>query len=199
MLRTNGVFGIDLGGGVRPGDGVYRFKERFHGLAKPLHGVRQIYNPAKYEELCRAAGVLASLSYFPAYRSGRLCVSEGASAEDPVDVAWNGRRIAEHSRFREQLQRRAESVSIGRSAHGTNHTRQRCPRRPSVLYHQVGQSRVNRPTGIWRHRRNFHCCKSTLEFGSLRRIVANGETTIHNLRVRDVDHCVRIRLGESTQ
>lgn len=69
QLRDRGVESLNLGGGVVPGDGVYRFKQRFHGKERPLLGVRQVYDPAAYEDLCRRSGAdPASPGRFPAYR-----------------------------------------------------------------------------------------------------------------------------------
>jgi Acetyltransferase (GNAT) domain len=68
-LRERGVDVLNLGGGVRPGDGVYRFKERFNGMPKALQAVRQIYDHEKYDELCRIAGVAGAGRWFPAYRA----------------------------------------------------------------------------------------------------------------------------------
>lgn len=68
-LRENGVTSLNLGGGVQPGDGVYQFKERFHGRLQPLRALRQVYDPVAYTRLCRASGVPAEASdRFPAYR-----------------------------------------------------------------------------------------------------------------------------------
>ena len=71
ILQAKKVSVLNLGGGVRPGDGVYRFKERFHGVPKPILSVRQVYNSAEYDRLCREAGVSTSAAYFPAYRAAR--------------------------------------------------------------------------------------------------------------------------------
>ena len=68
-LRDRGVDVLNLGGGVRPGDGIYRFKERFNGREKAIRAVRQIYDPEKYDELCRNADVTGSRRWFPAYRA----------------------------------------------------------------------------------------------------------------------------------
>jgi len=68
-LKQNGVRWLNLGGGVRPGDGVYRFKARFNGVLKPLRAIRQVYDSAKYQALCDAAGVSSPQPYFPAYRA----------------------------------------------------------------------------------------------------------------------------------
>jgi len=77
-LHASGVRLLNLGGGVRPGDGIYRFKQRFNGLEKPLRAVRQIYDPALYEALCHEAGASTSTAYFPAYRER----DQGALAPD---------------------------------------------------------------------------------------------------------------------
>jgi hypothetical protein len=68
-LRAAGVHVLNLGGGTRPGDGLSQFKERFHGETRRLWAVRQIYDHAKYDELCRRAGVTCTRDWFPAYRA----------------------------------------------------------------------------------------------------------------------------------
>jgi hypothetical protein len=69
-LRGCGVETLNLGGGFRPGDGVYRFKERFHGQLRPLVALHQIYNRELYDELCRGASVdsIGPSDWFPPYR-----------------------------------------------------------------------------------------------------------------------------------
>jgi hypothetical protein len=63
---------LNLGGaGKRPGDGVYRFKERFNGTPMTVKAVRQIYDQRTYDELCRQAGAASSAPWFPAYRAQR--------------------------------------------------------------------------------------------------------------------------------
>ena len=57
-LRASGVETLNLGGGFRPGDGVYRFKEMFRGEARPLSALHQVYDQEMYDELSR--GVFAS-------------------------------------------------------------------------------------------------------------------------------------------
>jgi hypothetical protein len=69
-LRQRGVKVLNLTGGVRPGDGIYRFKQGFGGIPKPRWAVCQIYDPARYDELCRLACVGPDERYFPAYRAG---------------------------------------------------------------------------------------------------------------------------------
>jgi hypothetical protein len=68
-LAAAGVGLLNLGGGVHPGDGVYRFKQRFNGTPRPLQAVRQIYDHAQYDELCHRAGNAAAGDWFPAYRT----------------------------------------------------------------------------------------------------------------------------------
>jgi hypothetical protein len=70
-LRARGVEVLNLGGGVRPGDGIYEFKARFNGVLAPLKGLRQIYDRERFIELCRAAGVLPDGPRFPPYRTSR--------------------------------------------------------------------------------------------------------------------------------
>jgi len=45
------------GGGALAGGGIYRFKEPLNGAKKLLRAVYQVYDAAKYDELCRQAGV----------------------------------------------------------------------------------------------------------------------------------------------
>ncbi|SFT33899.1 Acetyltransferase (GNAT) domain-containing protein [Geodermatophilus amargosae] len=67
---------LNLGGGVRRGDGVADFKARFGGSRLPLGALRQVYRPRTYVELCRAAGVEPDdrTGFFPAYRAPDLAV-----------------------------------------------------------------------------------------------------------------------------
>ncbi len=69
-LREAGVKMLNLGGGVRPHDGLYEFKRRFGGCPMPLHAVRQIYRPDVYQRLCTETGVDPDprTGYFPPYR-----------------------------------------------------------------------------------------------------------------------------------
>jgi hypothetical protein len=74
-LQELGVRTLNLGGGVRPQDGLYQFKEKFGGRMAPLHAVRQIYQPGTYQRLCREANVPVGTTWFPAYRVGREALS----------------------------------------------------------------------------------------------------------------------------
>lgn len=70
-LRRIGVPVLNLGGGVRPGDSIASFKERFGPAVHPLESVRQVYDPEAYAALCRERGADPGDrdGYFPAYRS----------------------------------------------------------------------------------------------------------------------------------
>jgi hypothetical protein len=70
-LRKLGVGFLNLGGGVRPGDGVARFKQRFGGRVLPLLSLKQVYDPTIFEQLCREADAdaLDCNGYFPPYRT----------------------------------------------------------------------------------------------------------------------------------
>jgi hypothetical protein len=68
-LASAGVGLLNLGGGVQPGDGLYRFKRRFNGTPRPLRAVCQIYDQAQYDELCCQAGSGVAGDWFPAYRT----------------------------------------------------------------------------------------------------------------------------------
>jgi hypothetical protein len=69
-LRADGVRRLNLGGGVRPGDGLFDFKARFGGTPRPLGVLRQVYDPATYAALCTAAAESGG-NWFPAYRAPR--------------------------------------------------------------------------------------------------------------------------------
>jgi serine/alanine adding enzyme len=69
-LRARGGRWLDLGGGVRAGDSLYDFKQRFHGIELPLRAARQIYDMERYERLCAQVGVAPQDgAWFPAYRA----------------------------------------------------------------------------------------------------------------------------------
>ena len=70
-LREQGVRTLNLGGGTRPGDGVFQFKQRFRGVLAPIRAVHQIYDRDRYAALCAAAGVDRSERWFPAYRAAK--------------------------------------------------------------------------------------------------------------------------------
>ncbi len=68
-LGTRGVRTLNLGGGVRAGDGLCEFKRKFGGTGHRLPAVRQIYLPDDYNRLCRQVGVKADQTWFPGYRA----------------------------------------------------------------------------------------------------------------------------------
>ncbi len=69
-LREQGFSLYNLGGGLRPGDGIERFKRYLGGEPRTLHVLRQIYDQNTYAQMCDATGADAGDSdgYFPAYR-----------------------------------------------------------------------------------------------------------------------------------
>jgi len=72
-LRSKGVRYFNVGGAVRHGDGIFRFKERYGATPYPLFSVRQIYDRLKYDELCYRVSL--NKNWFPAYRSGTGVIS----------------------------------------------------------------------------------------------------------------------------
>lgn len=70
-LKALGVPLLNLGGGVRPDDGVATFKARFGGRVLPLAALKQVYDPSVFATLC--AGVHADphdrSGYFPPYQA----------------------------------------------------------------------------------------------------------------------------------
>lgn len=68
ILKAEGTAELNLGGGVRVGDGLHAFKSQFGGAEKPLWIVRQIYDPERYRALCEASQVPPGTTWFPAYR-----------------------------------------------------------------------------------------------------------------------------------
>jgi hypothetical protein len=67
-LQAAGVRRLNLGGGVRPGDGLFEFKARFGGTPRPLGMLRQVYDPDTFARLCAAAGADPGGRWFPHYR-----------------------------------------------------------------------------------------------------------------------------------
>ena len=90
-LRDIGVAVLNLGGGVRRGDGLFQLKAKVRGEQRDLYAVRQIYRPDVYRRLPDDAGVSADETWFTASRvgCGRPLPAEGrepmilASAERP--------------------------------------------------------------------------------------------------------------------
>ena len=73
QLKERGVKWFNLGGGIRPGDGVAQFKERFGGQVFALQSLKQIYNPKVFTELCRQMHVNSDdlTGYFPPYHAAK--------------------------------------------------------------------------------------------------------------------------------
>lgn len=69
-LKELGVQWFNLGGGVRPDDGIARFKARFGGQVLPLRSLKQVFNTTIYRQLCRHtdADPQDRRGYFPSYR-----------------------------------------------------------------------------------------------------------------------------------
>ena len=70
-LIEHGVPRLNLGGGVRRGDGIAVFKERFGAKRLPFGALKEVYRSDIYATLCRGVGKDPSdrSGYFPAYRS----------------------------------------------------------------------------------------------------------------------------------
>lgn len=68
-LKRLGVARLNIGGGVRPGDGVEQFKQDLGARAMPLAALRQVFDRDRFAELCRRTGVPEDLDFFPAYRA----------------------------------------------------------------------------------------------------------------------------------
>ncbi len=82
-LAERAVPWLNLGGGVRPGDNVAAAKLRWRPRSQAFRRLKQVYDPARYAELCAAAGVPASVGegYFPAYYAAR---SSSVGAVEPA-------------------------------------------------------------------------------------------------------------------
>lgn len=76
-LRARGVREINLGGGVRRGDGIAQFKGWLGAVPRPLHALRLVHDAAAYAALCAAAGAEPGARWFPAYRDPAL--AQGAT------------------------------------------------------------------------------------------------------------------------
>jgi hypothetical protein len=70
-LKWLGVPALNLGGGVRPNDGVAQFKERFGATQVPLRSLKQVYRPDVYRALCarRQGDGMEQSGYFPPYHA----------------------------------------------------------------------------------------------------------------------------------
>jgi len=70
-LQALGVPLLNLGGGIRPNDGVAQYKERFGAARVPLRALQHVYRAREYAALCRRVGAdpRDRGGYFPAYRA----------------------------------------------------------------------------------------------------------------------------------
>jgi hypothetical protein len=72
-LRDMGVPVLNLGGGIRPGDGVAEFKRRFGAMAVASYNLKQVFDVPRYAQLCGMRDVDPNdrSGYFPAYQNPR--------------------------------------------------------------------------------------------------------------------------------
>lgn len=72
-FKTMQIPHLNLGGGLVEGDGIALFKARFGAEEVALPVVKEVYNSARYAELCRQVGAdhHDMRGYFPAYRDAR--------------------------------------------------------------------------------------------------------------------------------
>lgn len=70
-MGHRGIPWLNLGGGVRPGDGIADFKQRFGGERLPMGALKQVYRPEMHARLCRGVGRNADdrSGFFPPYRA----------------------------------------------------------------------------------------------------------------------------------
>lgn len=73
LAAGEGVKRIVLGGGLGSRqDALFEFKRGFSPITAPFHVTREILDPDRYAQLCRARGIDADQErYFPAYRAPR--------------------------------------------------------------------------------------------------------------------------------
>ena len=70
-LGQRGISLLNIGGGVRPGDGIDQAKQLFGASARPLLHLKEVFEPSRFRRLCTAVGAEASLraGFFPPYHS----------------------------------------------------------------------------------------------------------------------------------
>ncbi|WP_156816826.1 hypothetical protein [Desulfovibrio oxyclinae] len=73
MQKKRGAGLLNLGGGVAPGDGLDRFKQRFNAVPCNLKALKQVVLSTEYKQLCLSAGVDSNSQdgYFPPYWKNR--------------------------------------------------------------------------------------------------------------------------------
>jgi hypothetical protein len=68
-LQTRGIMRVNLGGGVKNGDGLEQFKRRFGADRAVPMALKHIYQPQAYAALCEACGVSEERGgFFPPYQ-----------------------------------------------------------------------------------------------------------------------------------
>jgi len=72
VLKESGTTFLNLGGGLKKGDSLSEFKERFGAEIYPLTVLKQVYNRKIFNELCEEAGVTVQERYFPPYRKPHI-------------------------------------------------------------------------------------------------------------------------------
>lgn len=70
VLDAAGVQTLNLGGGIRDGDGVAEFKRRFGAVETSTTTLQLVHDPARYARLCQESGSTAAETsdFFPPYR-----------------------------------------------------------------------------------------------------------------------------------
>jgi hypothetical protein len=69
--KALGLPRLNIGGGIDPGDGVEQFKADLGALQVPLGTLRQVFDPARFSELCDRHPTGDTTEYFPPYRAPR--------------------------------------------------------------------------------------------------------------------------------
>ena len=69
-LHASGVQTLNLGGGIRAGDGVEAFKRRFGATGTPMTTLHMVHDPERYARLCAENDTVseAGRTFFPPYR-----------------------------------------------------------------------------------------------------------------------------------
>ena len=70
LLKSKNIPYLNLGGGVKAGDSLAQFKQRFGATALPLKCLKEVFKEPVYHQLCQKAQVdpADKEGYFPAYR-----------------------------------------------------------------------------------------------------------------------------------
>jgi hypothetical protein len=85
-LKSMGIRTLNMGGGVRRGDGLYLFKQKFGGKEVRLWILKEIYNAITYRAQCELACTSEQESWFPAYRSTNDRRSIAGSRLEPLET-----------------------------------------------------------------------------------------------------------------